>query len=131
VVEGIISSKPTDEDVQRLKVEAALTRDYAFIQFEDDAMVIVSANGRIAWFWKGMLHREGGPALIYPSGSFRYYRHSKLHREDGPASKTRSRSEWWLDGKIYLREEDFQAALVVWREAKEAEPRTTDDEEKP
>lgn len=43
----------------------------------------------ILYFFKDdectILHCEDGPAVIYPSGSYKYYYEGKLHRMDGPA----------------------------------------------
>ena len=42
---------------------------------------------------QGRLHREDGPARIYPSGRAEWYRHGRLHREDGPAVEHANGSE--------------------------------------
>lgn len=34
---------------------------------------------------KGRLHRDGGPAVENPDGSFVWYRYGQIHRLDGPA----------------------------------------------
>ena len=33
----------------------------------------------------GQLHRDNGPAVVYPNGSSRWYLNGELHRDDGPA----------------------------------------------
>ena len=50
------------------------------------------------------LHREGGPAIIYPSGTGLWYQNGVLQREDGPAVIwADGRKEWWLNGVLYSR----------------------------
>lgn len=37
-------------------------------------------------YWRnGLLHRDDGPAVIYPNGEMKWYQNGQLHREDGPA----------------------------------------------
>ena len=52
----------------------------------------------------GQLHRDEGPAIIYPSGTELWYQNGALHREDGPAVIwADGRKEWWLNGVLYSR----------------------------
>ena len=32
-----------------------------------------------------MVHREGGPAIVYAAGGEEWYKNGQIHREDGPA----------------------------------------------
>ena len=51
---------------------------------------------------QGQLHREGGPAVIWPSGAQRWYHNGKLHRIDGPAVKHANGAVWWYqDDKLH------------------------------
>jgi hypothetical protein len=45
--------------------------------FQNGRYEVVDSNGK--------LHRDDGPATIYPDGSQYWYRNGKLHRDDGPA----------------------------------------------
>jgi len=45
--------------------------------------VEVHSGGAEKWFKNSKLHRENGPAVIYPDGYKAYYQNDKLHREDG------------------------------------------------
>jgi len=57
-------------------------------------------NGDSSHYLDGRLHREDGPAIIYPDGSRVWYLNGHLHREDGPAIIWPSGSRWWyLNGK--------------------------------
>jgi len=42
----------------------------------------------------GNIHREDGPAMIFPNGTKKWYQHNKFHRENGPAIE-------WSDGDRY------------------------------
>ena len=73
------------------------------VMYEDDAE---------EWFLDGQRHREDGPAIIhriYSSNEESWYFHGKRHRLDGPAitfyGADGMMSEWWLDGRIYSKEE--------------------------
>lgn len=57
------------------------------------------------------LHREGKPAIEYPSGVKRWYRNGNLYRDDGPAVEYPSGyKEYWLNGK---KLDDNQILLMV------------------
>ena len=67
------------------------------------------ANGTIRYFLDGVLHREDGPAAIYPNGTKEYYKHGVLHRLDGAALIHKYGTEtWYKDGKIH-RDSDAPA----------------------
>jgi hypothetical protein len=67
----------------------------------DDGPAAIYPDGRQYWYRNGDLHREDGPAVIYSNGTHKWHRNGKLHREDGPAiiypDGTQS---WHLDGKL-------------------------------
>lgn len=71
------------------------------------------ADGTVAHYWEGKLHRDSGPAIEYPrpygqfgAGPDEYWRHGRRHRIDGPAREPfRDRDlfrvrtgEYWLNG---------------------------------
>ncbi|WP_038456961.1 hypothetical protein [Paraburkholderia xenovorans] len=45
----------------------------------------IDERGVERWFRDGLLHRDDGPAKIFPDGSKCWYSHGKPHREDGAA----------------------------------------------
>jgi hypothetical protein len=52
-----------------------------------------------SWYKDGKLHREDGPAVIFPSGTQDWYLNGERHREDGPAViRKNGTQEWWLNG---------------------------------
>lgn len=66
----------------------------------DGSVVIKGSNGLTMWKdSSGELHRDGGPAIEYPGGSYSWYKHGQLHRLGGPAYKDSSGEHWYVDGK--------------------------------
>lgn len=60
------------------------------------------------------LHRNFGPAVIFPNGNQCWYNHGKLHRLDGPAVIAKNGNQYWyINGKYYSTEEDY------WKKLKE------------
>jgi hypothetical protein len=53
------------------------------------------------WFnSQGQLHREDGPAVIWPNGGKEWRINGKLHREDGPAHVfDKYNIYWYINGK--------------------------------
>ena len=54
------------------------------------------------------MHREGGPAVEYTTGSKYWFKNGVHHREDGPAYEGyNGYLEWYLNGKFYGCNDDF------------------------
>ena len=48
---------------------------------------------------RGQLHRDDGPARIWPDGTTEWWVEHKRHRLDGPAViHPDGRQEWWING---------------------------------
>jgi len=45
---------------------------------------------------KGIIHRIGGPAIIWPDGEKHWYQNGKYHRTDGPAIIWDDGKEFWF-----------------------------------
>jgi len=61
--------------------------------------IIFLTDGSQEWRQNGKLHRENGPAIIYPDGHQEWFLNGKLHREDGPAVIfANGRKEWRING---------------------------------
>jgi hypothetical protein len=68
--------------------------------------VKVFSNGTQRCYLNGNLHREDGPAVIWPDGRQFWYLNGKLHREDGPAIiRPDGSQEWWLNDKNITEDE--------------------------
>ena len=53
-------------------------------------------------FLNDLLHREDGPAIIYPSGYKRWFLHGKCHRKDGPAVEYADGAKaWYLNDSLH------------------------------
>src|SRR3954469_16273994 len=65
--------------------------------------VVPEMNGEGVLEWRddhGRLHRDDGPARVFPSGREEWYRQGKLNREGGPAVLHANGSEkWYVAGK--------------------------------
>ena len=70
--------------------------------------VTVDSEGTTRWYnEKGKLHREDGPAVVWPNGDTYWYLNGTKHREDGPAFEYfDGHKAWYINGKK-LTEEDF------------------------
>ncbi len=56
----------------------------------------------IMWRLNDKLHREDGPAYIFPSGTRSWWINGRRHRTDGPAVEAASGvREWWENGKLH------------------------------
>ena len=57
----------------------------------------VDTQGVIRYYdASGRLHRDSGPAVVYPCGAYCWYRHGVIHRDGGPAIKRTDGKEFWL-----------------------------------
>lgn len=66
-----------------------------------DGLVCQTDNVK-CWYQNGLLHREDGPAILWPNGSSEWRVNGKLHRLDGPAvlrSEDLFYNEWWVEGQ--------------------------------
>lgn len=83
---------------------------------------IVEGKTYEEYYYYGMPHRVGGPALQGLDGSFKWYYHGRMHREDGPAWVIPNGPEVYaidgveLDQDEYLRwvEKYKNYPLIIW-----------------
>lgn len=73
------------------------------------------SNGVERWYKDGFLHREDGPAIIWPDNDMQWWLNGKLHRDDGPAVISRYAERWYRHG-IAHRED---GPAVVWDDGEE------------
>ena len=56
--------------------------------------------GNKRWYKNGLIHREGGPAIIHRDGWECWSRNGQVHREDGPAIEWPGHEKaWWYNGQ--------------------------------
>lgn len=94
-----------------------------FATYTDDEVVDYSKEGGVynpiagRWEWRcvaGVFHRDGGkPAWIYDNGTMVWFYYGRRHRLDGPAWYSMTPfvgDRWFIHGKPYDTEEDFEVA---------------------
>jgi len=65
----------------------------------DDGPAIVYPDGKQYWYRNGRLHRDDGPAVVHPDGRQEWYRNGEFHRDDGPAIVyPDGRQRWYRNG---------------------------------
>ena len=77
---------------------------------ESKSSSMVSFDYRTKKWQKGdkYLHREGGPAIEWFTGTKEWYFNGTLNREDGPAVEgIGGDKEWYLSNKCYGYDDDF------------------------
>jgi hypothetical protein len=73
---------------------------------------------RRSWVYKGLLHREDGPAQEGSKYKYWYY-HGLIHRVDGPATIVDDMPvQWWLNGKLFEAKEAWFEALTPEQQQK-------------
>lgn len=76
----------------------------------------ITKDGRKLHYKDGLLHREDGPAVIYPSGDVYFYQNGVLHREGKPCSVLTDGSRVWCLYGIPYREDG--GPVVVSKDGK-------------
>ena len=68
----------------------------------EDGPAAIYPNGLTLWKINGILHREDGPAMISKTKEM-WYKNGKKHREDGPARIDHITNEktWYKNDKIH------------------------------
>ena len=70
----------------------------------EDGPAIIFPDGIQHWFINGNFHREDGPAVIYPDGRQYWYINGNPHREDGPAAIgsgiVTGKQYWCINGHV-------------------------------
>ena len=65
------------------------------------------------WKCDGLLHRVGGPAMVFDYGSKEWWQHGKLHRLDGPAIHNADGTRYWLIDDVQMTETEFNNHPLV------------------
>ncbi len=82
--------------------DVAVRRDGYGELHRDDGPAMIWPNGEQRWYRHGELHRDDGPAVIWPDGKQEWYRYGERHRDDGPAEVWPDGSlVWYVDGKLH------------------------------
>lgn len=79
----------------------------------EDGPAIIYPNGTKIWFQNGKHHRVDGPAVEWYDGGQIWYQYGKLHRLDGPASTTLGEDYYAINGRdVWQRE--FPTAVAKY-----------------
>jgi hypothetical protein len=62
-------------------------------------------DGSERWELDNKLHRDDGPALIFPDGTKTWYRHGAIHRDGGPAVEMAHGTKKWFQNGQEHRED--------------------------
>ena len=66
----------------------------------DAGPALIFPNGTGVWYRNGLRHRTYGPAVIFDNGDKIWYQNGLLQRKDGPAvERSDGHREWWINGK--------------------------------
>ncbi len=85
----------------------------------------IYSDGSQVWWKDGKIHREDGPAVIWPDGTQRWYKDGKLHREDGPAViYSYGTKEWYLNGKNVTDD------IIIWAKDRNIDLNNLSDDDK-
>jgi hypothetical protein len=75
---------------------------YKCVLHRENGPAVINDEDKIyEWYFNGVLHRENGPAVISPLGKY-WYRHGVYHRVDGPAIEfVNGKTVWYYEGKLH------------------------------
>jgi hypothetical protein len=72
----------------------------------EDGPAVELDDGTKEWFLSDQRHREDGPAVVRADGTKEWWLDDARHRDDGPAVEWADGArEWWLDGEKMTQEE--------------------------
>ena len=83
--------------------------DGSKVLHRDDGPAVESHLGRW-WYMNGNLHRIGAAAAEHISGNKYYYEYGQRHREDGPAEIYNGQEAYYLNDKLYSKD-DFDKEI--------------------
>lgn len=66
--------------------------------------VVEQPDGTRVWAFGGEIHREDGPAVIFPGVAAWWVQHNVIHRTDGPAVVFDDGTEVWCQNGLLHRE---------------------------
>ena len=76
----------------------------------EEGPAVIWPNGECEWYRNGLRHRDNGPAIEWPDGSKEWYQNGQRHRDGGPAVLSSVAEYWFLHGVGYS-EDEYHTAL--------------------
>lgn len=95
-------------NTQRIVYSVILNYNAEMVDYDGESICVRLTTDNVYWLsvHSGTIHKENGPALIYPNGDRVWYKHGMYHNEYGPAVVFASgKKEYWLEDKIYDKKE--------------------------
>ena len=91
----------------RIDVDRHGTRRYyndaGRLHREDGPAIVYPTRGK-EWYQNGLRHRLDGPAIVWGNGGKEWWQNGKRHRIGGPAViRSDGSNEWWLNGIYYTK----------------------------
>jgi len=71
--------------------------------------------GSKRWYKNGKLHRENGPAVIWPDDRKAWCKDGQFHREDGPALICIDGTKQWFEYGILLKEKKHNGEISFYK----------------
>ena len=69
----------------------------------EDGPALIFPDGTKTWYRHGIIHRDGGPAVEMEHGTKKWFQNGEEHREDGPAIEYGDGrpGKWFFRGKLH------------------------------
>lgn len=78
------------------------SRSCFFVLHRENGPAVIFPDESRAWFNEDRLHRTNGPAVVRSDGSKEWWVNGRLHREGRPAIQRGNGSkEWWVNGFLH------------------------------
>jgi len=85
----------------------------------------IDSDGSQYWYKDDELHREDGPAVIWPNGTQFWYINGKYHREDGPAIIRPDGTQYW-----YINDKEITNDITIWAKERNIDLNNMSDDDK-
>jgi len=80
--------------------------EYSLLPHREDGPAVEYPDGSFIWYYEGLIHRLNKPAFVSADGTKEWFINGRRHREDGPAVEcSTGEKQWWIGGKLIYREE--------------------------
>jgi hypothetical protein len=103
---------------------AIITADNQYLYYKNGKQYslieeIVDDKGVISWLYKGVLHNDRRPAVIYPNGRLEYYNYGNFHSYNNkPAIITENNDKYWYKHGVLHRDSGpaviMKSGLKLW-----------------
>lgn len=85
---------------------------------KDNGPAVIYPDDSQVWYQNGQIHRDNGPAVEWPDGLKRWHYRGEIHRDDGPALINRAGDKNWYKHNQLHREDgpavEFANGKIEW-----------------